>query len=438
MDMSRNWTTITQWTDALSSYTSSNNINLLFGANFLGNEHASIGVVSNVLAGRNKGVGAYCSPGIFQVAGQIGKCLTGNVWKSVFPGERLSLAQSLKLVSSSKYTYYGLLSGTEMKPLSNIPDNLAQSSDAKIIKVESQRGKTTSIIRVYRANGGWTHSENIQAAVRDKHSLISHSAAFITGSILAVLGLMGDWKAFSILSLTTIGNHYLARIISSNGISVSKHTASDVNLPPGHGILTDGTNDLLAVVGDENAVNSIVKAKLEVKPKSETKLGLACVAIQTLAVVQLGVLPQATFSGKVLVLLSYLIGYLANVLHASYDISDSISKFVTAGSGATHVATISANNRGAAFAALSVLTGAVNPDVYQSLLANEPEWHKWIQQLKQVVSTDPSQWQSELLATTPNRYTEDIEAAVKAVSSAIETDVELKSFHKFATESHKS
>ena len=120
--------------------------------------------------------------------------------------------------------------------------------------------------------------------------------------------------------------------------------------------LTAQRNELLALFGDENAVNSIVQSKLHVKPSSQTKLGVTCVAIQALAIAQLGVLPQATFSGQVLVLASFVIGYFANVLHSPSDFSGRFSKLVTKGLGAKHVATIKANNRGSALAALSSLT----------------------------------------------------------------------------------
>lgn len=430
--------TISHWASHLASYNPSLNVDLLFGAvNFLGAEHAIGGVLSNVLAGRNNGVGAYASPGMFFAAKQLGRTLPNGYWKSLYPGDTVSLGSALKLDSPSKYNYYGLLSGTEIAPFSNIPDCLERNG-GKIITVDSQRGSRLCTIHVYRADGGWSHLENIQPAVKNNRSGISISASILTISIAGVLALMGDWYAFSMLSLTTACNHALARIISSDSISVIKHTASGVPLPPGHGILSDGSNELLAVFGDENAVNSIVKAKLHVKPSSQTKLGVTCVAIQALAIAQLGVLPQATFSGQVLVLASFVIGYFANVLHFPSDFSGRFSKLVTKGSGAKHVATIKANNRGSAFAALSILTGTVNAHVYQKLLANDLEWRRWIAQLEQVASKDSSQWQSELLATESNKYTDDIKAAIEAVSAALKNDQQLESFQKFAQSSSKS
>jgi hypothetical protein len=72
------------------------------------------------------------------------------------------------------------------------------------------------------------------------------------------------------------------------------------------------------------------------------------------------------------------------------------------------------------------------------LLANDIEWHRWIAQLEQVASKDSSQWQSELLATKSNKYTDDIKAAIEGASAALKNDQQLESFHKFARSSSKS
>ncbi|KAH8553226.1 hypothetical protein BGW37DRAFT_465371 [Umbelopsis sp. PMI_123] len=395
---------------------------------------AIAGVTAAVLAGSNNKIFAYSTIGIYVVAQQVGKTLPGRLWKAFFPGDRESLATVLGLVKDSKYVFYGLLSGTQITPFSNIPDNLQKldSDEHKYITINSPRRSTTCTIDVFRINGGYQNGDILQNTSANHHTLISLIASLASISINFVILWIGDLYAFIIMSLLGASTFALTRAISSGGIKVMKHNASNVSMPAGLGIISNGTNHLKVLVGEENDVNCITKTRLELKPKSSFSLGVICATIYTVTIAQLFILPQASPATQVLVLVSYLLGYIANVLHSSYDLNDSMRKLVQEESGTEYVATIVGSNRAAALAAVSLLTGAVNEDVYQSVLAKEAEWRRWISQLQQVVAKQPDQWKSELHFTKETEYTVDIEAAVEGVLLALASDEKINSFQMYS------
>jgi hypothetical protein len=392
------------------------------------------GVTSAVLSGSKNRLFAYSSTGIYVSAQKIGKTLPGRLWTSFFPGKRENLATVLNLVNSSQYVFYGLLSGTQIKPYSNIPDLLQkeESDEHNSIRIKSQRTGTQCTVDVYHVKGGYQHGDVIQNASTNHQTLISFVATLATICIDCVIYYIGDFYAFAVMSLLSACTFALTKGLSSGGLKVSKYACTGVAMPAGLGILSDDSNHLKLLVGEENDVNCITKTKLELKPKSSTPLGVICVSIYVLTLAQLFVIPQASPATKALLLLSYLIGYIANAFHSSYDLDDTIRRLVQTGSGTQYVTTIVANNRAAALSAVSLLTGAVNGDVYQNLLAKETEWNRWISQLKQVAAKKPDQWRSELQFTKYTRYTVDIEAAIEGVLFAISHDEHINSFQKYS------
>ncbi|KAG2186521.1 hypothetical protein INT44_002743 [Umbelopsis vinacea] len=390
------------------------------------------GITSAVLAGPKNRLFAYSMTGLDGTAQKIGRTLSGRLWKGFFPGKRESLTTVLNLVQSSQYEFYGLLSGTQMKPFSNIPDLLQKdnSDQSNVVRINSQRSSTQCTIDVYHVKGGYQNGDVIQNTCTDQQTFVSLVASLATICIYCVIYYIGDIYTFTIMSLLSACTFALTKALSSGGLKVSKYASTDVAIPAGLGLLSNGTNHLKLLVGEENDVNCITKTKLELKPKSTNSLGVICVSIQALTVVLLFVMWKALPATQALLLLSYFIGYIANVLHCSYDSSDTVGKLVQTGSGTKHVTTIVANNRAAALSAVSLLTGAVNEDVYQSLLAKEAEWSRWISQLKQVAAKTPDQWRSELQFTKHTRYTMDIEAAIEGVLFSISQDENLHSFQK--------
>lgn len=392
------------------------------------------GINSAVLAGPKTKLFAYSFTGIHVSAQKIGRTLPGRLWKSFFPGKRETLATVLNLDNGSQYVFYGLLSGTHIKPYSNIPDLLRKedSDEHNVIRINSQRPSTQCTVDVYHVKGGYQNGDIIQSASMGHQTLISLFATLITICIDFTIYCIGDFYTFAVMSLLGACTFALSKAISSGGLKVSKYASTGVAIPAGLGLLSNGSNHLKLLVGEENDVNCITKTKLELKPKSSNSLGVICVAIHILTLAQLFVLPQAAPATQALLLLSYLIGYIANLLHSSFDLDDTVRRLVQTGSGTEYVTTIVANNRAAALSAVSLLTGAVNEDVYHDLLAKEAEWNRWISQLKQVVARKPDEWRSQLQSTKYTRYTMDIEAAIEGVLFSISRDDHINSFQKYS------
>ncbi|KAI8582642.1 hypothetical protein K450DRAFT_226286 [Umbelopsis ramanniana AG] len=392
------------------------------------------GITSAVLAGSKNRLFAYSITGLYVSAQKIGRTLPGRLWTSFFPGKRESLATVLDLAQSSQYVFYGLLSGTQMKPYSNIPDLLQKdnSDQRNVIRINSQRSSTQCTVDVYHVKGGYQNGDVIQNTFTHHQTFISLVASVATICIHCVIYYIGDFYAFAVMSLLSACTFALTKALSSGGLKVSKYASTNVDIPVGLGLLSNGSNHLKLLVGEENDVNCITKTKLELKPKSSTSLGVICVSIHILTLAQLFVIPQALPATQALLLLSYLIGYIANFLYSSYDLNDTVGRLIQTESGTKYVTTIVANNRAAALSAVSLLTGAVNEDVYQSLLAKETEWNRWILQLKQVAAKTSDQWRSELQFTKHTKYTMDIEAAIEGVVFAISQDESLHSFQKYS------
>lgn len=392
------------------------------------------GITSAVLAGPKTRLFAYSFTGIHVIAQKIGRALPGRLWKTFFPGRREPLATVLSLEHNSQYLFYGLISGTHIKPYSNIPDLLRKvdSDQHKIIRVNSQRPSTQCTVDVYHVKGGYENGDVIQGASMSQHTIISLVATLITICIDFTIYFIGDFYTFAVMSLVGACIFALTKALSSGGLKVSKHVSTGVAITAGLGLLSNGSNHLKLLVGEENDVNCITKTKLVLEPKSSNSLGVICVSIYILTLAQLFVIPQSAPASHALLLLSYLIGYIANLIHSSFDLDNTVRTLVQKGSGTEYVTTIIANNRAAALSAVSLLTGAVNEDVYHDLLAREEEWTRWISQLKQVVARKPDEWGSQLQSTKYTRYTMDIEAAIEGVLFAISRDDHINSLQKYS------
>jgi hypothetical protein len=120
------------------------NLDLSGVAAIVGGEEAVAATVAAFTTGNTWCIAPYTPPGAYVVAKYFGKTINGTVWKGIFPGERIELNEALSLHRPSKYQYYGLLNGTRMKPVSNIPDCLIDESLISEIKgTEKKKNAST-------------------------------------------------------------------------------------------------------------------------------------------------------------------------------------------------------------------------------------------------------------------------------------------------------
>lgn len=385
-------------------------------AAIVGGDEAVAATIAAYNTGNSWFVGGYPTPGAYVVAKSFGVTLHGSLWHGIFPGERKDLATTFKLYGPSKYHFYGIKSGSSYQPFSNIPDCLVDEKllnkfkkvegsaggkpptnidfeefKGRIHRVSSkhsselqqrqeQRG-TDCLMYIYTAENGWDNGDEVKVKHNRIHMMVGLCASLLNAGICAILWLMNDWFAMSIILIGMLVNFLFMGTVSSCKIIVDKHNIKEPKrMPPGHGIFDHNDhNMLLAVFGDESSVNGIVKTKLKVEPKRRTsnaKLGLGCIGMYFLFLAQLIIPAQASLMGQIFFLASLLIGWISNAYYSSLDATKAQRQIVKKGCGAKIVAVLLGNRTSVFFtlAILAKMQGVCLEGVCSPLLGTDTTW----------------------------------------------------------------
>jgi hypothetical protein len=251
---------------------------------------------------------------------------------------------------------------------------------SKLQQSQEQRG-TDSLMYIYIAENGWNNEDEVKVKQNRIHMMVGLCAAFLNTGICAILGLMNDWFAMSIILIGMLINFLFMGTVSSCKITVKKHNIKEPeSIPPGHGIFSHKDNNMfLAVFGDESSVNGIAKTKLEVGPKRRTsnaKLGLGCIGMYFLFLAQLIIPAQASLMGQIFFLASLLIGWISNAYYSSLDATKAQRQIVKKACGAQVVAVL-LGNRTSVFLTLAILAkmqGICLEGVCPPLLGTSAAW----------------------------------------------------------------
>ncbi|KAG2186508.1 hypothetical protein INT44_002730 [Umbelopsis vinacea] len=376
-------------------------------AAIIGGDEAVAATIAAYTTGNSWFVGGYPTPGAYVVAKFFGRTLHGSWWNGVFPGDRTDLATGFRLHGTSKFHYYGIKSGSQLPPFSNIPDCLID--DKLLQKIEededlvakgqpsninfkefkgrihqiAQEGKrgTDCLLYIYTAQNGWQNGDEVKVTPNRIHMIVGLCASLLNAGICVVLALMNDWFALSIIMLGMLVNFNFMGAVSSCKITVEKHNIKESQkIPPGHGIFSQKhDNVIMAIFGDESSVNSINKTKLKVGPKRKTsnfKLGIGCITMYMLFLAQLIIPAQASLMGQIFFLASLLIGWISNAYYSSLDATKAQRQIVKQNCGAKVVAVLR-GNRTSVFLTLAILARMEDVSlrgVYSPLLGESDAW----------------------------------------------------------------
>ncbi|KAI8582643.1 hypothetical protein K450DRAFT_226287 [Umbelopsis ramanniana AG] len=376
-------------------------------AAIVGGDEAVAATIAAYTTGNSWFVGGYPTPGAYVVAKFFGRTLHGSWWNGVFPGDRTDLATAFRLHGPSKFHYYGIKSGSQLPPFSNIPDCLINEKLLQKIKdneelvakgqpsnidlkefkgrihnitKKGERG-TDCLMYIFTAENGWQNGDEVNVTPNRIHMIVGLCASLLNAGICVVLALMNDWFAFSIIILGMLVNFLFMGTVSSCKITVKKHNIKEPKtIPPGHGIFSHKDNNvIMAIFGDEISVNSITKTRLEVGPKrksSNFKLGICCITMYMLFLAQLIIPAQASLMGQIFFLASLLIGWFSNAYYSSLDATKAQRQIVKENCGAKAVAVLR-GNRTSVFLTLAILARMEDVclrGVYPPLLGDSDAW----------------------------------------------------------------
>jgi hypothetical protein len=388
-------------------------------AAIVGGDEAVAATIAAYTTGNSWFVGGYPTPGAYVVAKFFGRTIHGSMWNGIFPGDRIDLATAFKLHGTSKYRFYGIKSGTNIQPFSNIPDCLinekllqkikdneelaAKHQPSKIdfkefkgrihhISGQGQRG-TDCLMYIYTVENGWQNGAEVNVTPNRIHMMVGLCASLLNAGICTILALMNDWFALSIILVGMMVNFLFMGTVSSCKITVKKHNVKDPKTTPaGHGIFSH-KDTVMAIFGDEISVNSISKTRLEVGPKRKTsnvKLGIACIAMYILFLAQLIIPAQASLMGQIFFLASLLIGWISNAYYCSLDATKAQRQIVKENCGAKVVAVLR-GNRTSVFLTLAILArmkGICLKGVCPPLLGESDHWKNAMACIAESVTSD--------------------------------------------------
>lgn len=294
-------------------------------AGFFGGEEAVSAMATvHVYEGR-RWLGWYNSPGSYVIAKRYGRLARARLWDALFPGVYLDPATLFGLSGSSGPEFVATHSGTKISDTGHIGYiflKKCQSMSTEIIQ-----GRNSSPMMVTVAD--LRLQENVPDGTLDVASPRGLSYTLLAGVPIAVsvgaciaCGIFGDWYCFSMILLGILSSGISCFVIGS-GILKFSHPIPAKGSPKGDGVLQAQMEpELIALRGEEGAVNSITRGAFSLKFSGEPEyraIGLSAMLLTTQFLLQLLLIPQGNLFGQIMFLSTLAVSWVYNCYLSSLD-----------------------------------------------------------------------------------------------------------------------
>ncbi|KAF8124118.1 hypothetical protein EV363DRAFT_1354587 [Boletus edulis] len=309
------------------------NLNPAGVASFFGGEEAISAMTTIHLFKGRRWLGWYNAPGNGKVAKDLGRMANSRFWDGLFPGPNDPPAVFFGLDGKKGPQYIAALSGTTL-PTQHLGYLTMERS--KDVKEEVIRGrKTTPVTVAYLA------MKNVENEAPVKWFPLIVSAIWglipiiVCVTTCVMCALVYDWFSFSVILAGMIASGLTSAVIGKGRLVIKSVRQPSAGAPPGHGILI-GEDGIVVIKGAKRDVNVITKGRFDlvmavkqgieksVKEKHDQKdeddyedveaagrnipnhhaIGLCSLLLFVSVLLQLLLIPQGTFFGQFLFLVS--------------------------------------------------------------------------------------------------------------------------------------
>ncbi|KAG2135742.1 uncharacterized protein EDB93DRAFT_822588 [Suillus bovinus] len=283
-----------------------------------GDEAVSAMTIVHVFRGR-KWLGWYNSPGSYIIAKKYRQLANSRFWDGLLPGINTDPATLVDLNASKGPKFKGVESGSIIPETSHLASLVAKECQMERgIDVPGRKTQPVgaTIIDLHYVPDATTIPKQ-PARYATALAFIPMSVSF--GTCIAC-ALFGDWYAFSMILLGIVANGISSFVLGSGKFTFS-HPIPAPGAPRGDGLLL-ADNNIIVLLGEESAVNSITRGKFSLKFDSETEyknINMCSLILTAQFIAQLLLIPQAALFGQVMFLASLAVSWAYNSWLSSLD-----------------------------------------------------------------------------------------------------------------------
>ncbi|KAG2354818.1 hypothetical protein BDR07DRAFT_1428293 [Suillus spraguei] len=285
---------------------------------FGGDEAVSAMATVHVYQGR-KWLGWYNSPGSYLIAKRYGQLANSRFWDGLFPGVNTDPATLFELDGLKGPKFKGVESGSIIPETGHLASLMAKECQLK--QGIDVPGRKTQPVGVTIVDLHYVPDATMAPKQLKKYT---SALAFIPMSVSVgtciACAFFEDWYSFSMILLGIIASGISCLVIGS-GKFTFRHPIPSPGAPRGDGLLlTD--NNIIVLLGQEGAVNSITRGKFSLNFESEPEyrnIGICSLILTAQFIAQLLLIPQAELFGQIMFITSLTVSWAYNSWLSSLD-----------------------------------------------------------------------------------------------------------------------
>ncbi|KAG2752476.1 hypothetical protein P692DRAFT_20951938 [Suillus brevipes Sb2] len=285
---------------------------------FGGDEAVSAMATVHVYQGR-KWLGWYNSPGSYLIAKRFGQLANSRFWDGLFPGVNTDPATLFELDVWKGPKFKGVESGSTIPEAGHLASLLVK--ECQMERGIDVPGRKTQPVGVTIVD-----LHHVPDATMTPKQLTKYTSAFafipmsVSAGTCIACAFFEDWYSFSMILLGMVASGISCFVIGSGKFTFC-HPIPSPGAPRGDGLLlTD--NNVIVLLGEEGAVNSITRGRFSLNFDSEPEfrnIGMCSLILTTQFIAQLLLIPQATLFGQIMFLASLAVSWVYNSWLSSLD-----------------------------------------------------------------------------------------------------------------------
>ncbi|KAF8415493.1 hypothetical protein L210DRAFT_3586053 [Boletus edulis BED1] len=295
------------------------NLNPAGVAGFFGGEEAVSAMASVHLYKGRRWLGWYNAPGSGTMAKEFGRIANSRFWDALFPGPNDPPAVVFGLHGKKGPRYIAALSRMSFQTGHLGYLTMERSKELNAMKI---KGRETLPINV-----AYLAMKNVDDKVPVK--LLPFKTALwglipITVSVVTCVmcSLVYDWFSFSVILAGMITSGLTSAVIGEGRLVIESVMRPFAGAPPGHGILI-GEDEVVVIKGAEGDVNVITKGRFDLVMAGAKMryhaIGLCSLLLLVPVLLQLLLIPQGTFFGQLMFLVSLGVSWVYNFYLSSLE-----------------------------------------------------------------------------------------------------------------------
>lgn len=288
-------------------------------AGFFGGDEAVSAMATVHVYGGRKLLGWYNSPGSYLIAKRYDQLAKSRFWDGSFPGVNTDPATLLELGSQKGPKFEGVESGSVIPETGHLAALMIKECQTERgIDVPGRKSKPVGVTIV--------DLHHVPDATMTPKQLKKYTSAFAFIPMSVSIGtciacaLFKDWYSFSMILLGMFASGISCFVIGSGKFTFN-HPIPSPGAPRGDGLLLT-ENNVIVLLGEEGAVNSITRGRFSLNFSSESdyrNIGLCSLILTTQFIAQLLLIPQGALFGQIMFLASLAVSWAYNSWLSSLD-----------------------------------------------------------------------------------------------------------------------